>query len=67
MDFLKLATTGELLFITYCFKSPNYTFPNREPNELRIVSRGESGCVVAESGWFGVNRSKFVVSRDDSW
>ena len=23
--------------------SPNYTFPNREPNELRIVSRGESG------------------------
>ena len=23
--------------------SPNYTFPNRKPNELRIVSRGESG------------------------
>ena len=39
--------------------SPNYTFPNREPNE--------SGWVVAEYGWFGVNRSKFVVSRDDSW
>ena len=47
--------------------SPNYTFPNREPNEIRIVSRGESGWVVAESGWFEVNRSKFVVSRDDSW
>ena len=25
------------------------------------------GWVGAESGWFGVNRSKFVVSRDDSW
>ena len=27
----------------------------------------ELGWVVAESGWFGVNRRKFVVSRDDSW
>ena len=43
--------------------SPNYTFPN----ELRIVSRGELVWAIAESGWFGVNRSKFLVSRDDSW
>ena len=42
--------------------------------QLHILESGaewatnrESGWVVAESGWFGVNRSKFVVSRDDSW
>ena len=38
--------------------SPNYTFPNREPNELRIVSRGESG-------WIGVSRSRVWVVRGE--
>ena len=27
----------------------------------------ESGWVVAESGWFGMNHNKFVISRDDYW